>query len=172
MKDSDYFAPAVRWAAEQGVTPGRVRRPVRQRPGLHRGQIVTFLWRAAGSPEPKGGVNTGFADVSPDDYCAKAVAWAVENGITSGVGDGLFAPDQTCTRAQSVTFLHRAAGEENGQSSGSFADVPQDSYYAGAVQWAVENGVTSGVGEGRFAPEARCTRNQIIAFLYQTYQGK
>ena len=90
--------------------------------------------------------------------------WAVENGITSGVGDGRFAPDQTCTRAQSVTFLHRAAGEENGQSSGSFADVPQDSYYAGAVQWAVEN--------GRFAPEARCTRSQIITFLYQTYQGK
>ena len=88
------------------------------------------------------------------------------------MGDGLFAPDQTCTRAQSVTFLHRAAGEENGQSSGSFADVPQDSYYAGAVQWAVENGVTSGVGEGRFAPEARCTRSQIITFLYQTYQGK
>lgn len=117
-----------------------------------RGQIVTFLWRAAGSPEPKGGVNTGFADVSPDDYCAKAVAWAVENGITSGVGDGLFATDQTCTRAQSVTFLHRAAGEENGQSSGSFADVPQDSYYAGAVQWAVENGVTSGRGRGPLRP--------------------
>ena len=172
VKDSDYFAPAVRWAAEQGVTQGVSADQFGSDLACTRGQIVTFLWRAAGSPEPKGGVNTGFADVSPDDYCAKAVAWAVENGITSGVGDGLFAPDQTCTRAQSVTFLHRAAGEENGQSSGSFADVPQDSYYAGAVQWAVENGVTSGVGEGRFAPEARCTRSQIITFLYQTYQGK
>ena len=172
MKDSDYFAPAVRWAAEQGVTQGVSADQFGSDLACTRGQIVTFLWRAAGSHEPKGGVNTGFADVSPDDYCAKAVAWAVENGITSGVGDGLFAPDQTCTRAQSVTFLHRAAGEENGQSSGSFADVPQDSYYAGAVQWAVENGVTSGVGEGRFAPEARCTRSQIITFLYQTYQGK
>lgn len=78
----------------------------------------------------------------------------MENGHYLRRGRRVFAPDQTCTRAQSVTFLHRAAGEENGQSSGSFADVPQDSYYAGAVQWAVENGVTSGVGEGRFAPEA------------------
>ena len=172
VKDSDYFAPAVRWAAQKGVTQGVSADQFGSDLACTRGQIVTFLWRAAGSPEPKSGVNTGFTDVSPDAYCAKAVAWAVENGITSGVGDGRFAPDQTCTRAQSVTFLHRAAGEENGQSSGSFADVPQDSYYAGAVQWAVENGVTSGVGEGRFAPEARCTRSQIITFLYQTYQGK
>ena len=172
MKDSDYFAPAVRWAAENGVTRGVSADQFGSDLVCTRGQIVTFLWRAAGSPEPKGGVNTSFADVSPDAYYAKAVAWAVENGVTSGVGDGCFAPDQVCTRAQSVTFLHRAAGEESGQSAGSFADVPQDSYYAGAVQWAVENGVTSGVGEGRFAPEAHCTRSQIITFLYQTYQGK
>lgn len=172
VKDTDYFAPAVRWAARKGVTQGVSADKFGSDQACTRGQIITFLWRAAGSPEPKSGADARFADVSPDDYCAKAAAWAVENGITSGVGDGLFAPDQVCTRAQSVTFLHRAAGGAEDQTSGTFDDVPQDSYYAGAVQWAAAHGVTSGVSADRFAPDAHCTRGQIITFLYQTYQGK
>ncbi len=111
----------------------------------------------------------GFADVPEDRYYAKAVAWAVENGITSGTDAEPFSPDAPCTRAQSVTFLHRALGEgEGGQAA--FADVPADSYYADAVAWAAENGVTTGIGGGLFGSEQSCTRAQIVTFLYHAYQ--
>ena len=132
-------------------------------------QIVTFLWRAAGSPEPK--AMSSFADVSTDAYYAKAVAWAVENGITTGTGDGKFSPDATCTRAQSVTFLFRAIGKLV-DSKAEFSDVLTDSYYANAVAWAVENGVTNGIGDGLFGPDNSCTRAQIVTFLFRAYQGK
>ena len=135
-----------------------------------RAQIVTFLWRAAGSPEPK-----GYEQVSPmcplHAYYAKAVAWAVENGITTGTGDGTFSPDATCTRAQSVTFLFRAIGKLV-DSKAEFSDVLTDSYYANAVAWAVENGVTNGIGDGLFGPDNSCTRAQIVTFLFRAYQGK
>ena len=134
-----------------------------------RAQIVTFLWRAAGSPEPK--AMSSFADVSTDAYYAKAVAWAVENGITTGTGDGKFSPDATCTRAQSVTFLFRAIGKLV-DSKAEFSDVLTDSYYANAVAWAVENGVTNGIGDGLFGPDNSCTRAQIVTFLFRAYQGK
>ncbi len=113
----------------------------------------------------------GFSDVSADSYYAKAVAWAVENGITTGTGDGKFSPDATCTRAQSVTFLFRAIGKLV-DSKAEFSDVLTDSYYANAVAWAVENGVTNGIGDGLFGPDNSCTRAQIVTFLFRAYQGK
>ena len=104
-------------------------------------------------------------------YYAKAVAWAVENGITTGTGDGKFSPDATCTRAQSVTFLFRAIGKLV-DSKAEFSDVLTNSYYANAVAWAVENGVTNGIGDGLFGPDNSCTRAQIVTFLFRAYQGK
>ena len=160
---------AVKWAAENGVTGGIGDNLFAPSQSCTRAQIVTFLWRAAGSPEPKS--LSGLTDVPADAYYAKAVAWAVENGITGGIGDDLFAPDATCTRAQSVTFLARALNAKaNGKTD--FTDVPADSYYAEAVAWAVENGVTNGMGDNRFAPNRHCTRAQIVTFLYRAYNGK
>lgn len=165
---SAYYYEAVRWAQEKGITGGIGNGLFGPDNSCTRAQIVTFLWRAAGSPEPK---NTGsFSDVSAGSYYAKAVAWAVENGITTGTGSGKFSPNAACTRAQSVTFLFRAIGKSV-DSKTTFSDVPADSYYADAVAWAVENGVTNGIGGGLFGPDNICTRAQIVTFLYRVYQG-
>ena len=164
-----YYFEAVKWAAENGITGGIGNGLFGPNQPCTRAQIVTFLWRAAGSPEPKS--MSSFSDVSADSYYAKAVAWAVENGITTGTGDGKFSPDATCTRAQSVTFLFRAIGKLV-DSKAEFSDVLTDSYYANAVAWAVENGVTNGIGDGLFGPNNSCTRAQIVTFLYRAYQGK
>ena len=164
-----YYYEAVKWAAKKGITGGIGNGLFGPNQPCTRAQIVTFLWRAAGSPEPK--TMSSFADVSMDAYYAKAVAWAVENGITTGTGDGKFSPDATCTRAQSVTFLFRAIGKLV-DSKAEFSDVLTDSYYANAVAWAVENGVTNGIGDGLFGPDNSCTRAQIVTFLYRAYQGK
>ena len=164
-----YYYEAVKWAAKKGITGGIGNGLFGPNQPCTRAQIVTFLWRAAGSPEPK--TMSSFADVSMDAYYAKAVAWAVENGITTGTGDGKFSPDATCTRAQSVTFLFRAIGKLV-DSKAEFSDVLADSYYANAVDWAVENGVTNGIGDGLFGPDNSCTRAQIVTFLYRAYQGK
>ncbi|WP_418927258.1 S-layer homology domain-containing protein [Dysosmobacter sp.] len=165
-----YYYDAVKWAAEKGITTGRADGLFGSGRSCTRAQIITFLWRAAGSPAPKGTVS--FADVSTGSYYAKAVAWAIENGITGGTGDGLFSPDAACTRAQSAAFLYRAAGSPAVGGNASFADVPADSYYAQAVSWAVENGITTGVGGGRFDPNATCTRAQIATFLYRLYLSR
>ena len=164
-----YYYEAVKWAQEKGITGGIGNGLFGPNQPCTRAQIVTFLWRAAGSPEPK--TMSSFADVSMDAYYAKAVAWAVENGITTGTGDGKFSPDATCTRAQSVTFLFRAIGKLV-DSKAEFSDVLTDSYYANAVAWAVENGVTNGIGNGLFGPDNSCTRAQIVTFLFRAYQGK
>ena len=164
-----YYYEAVKWAQEKGITGGIGNGLFGPNQPCTRAQIVTFLWRAAGSPEPKS--MSSFSDVSADSYYAKAVAWAVENGITTGTGDGKFSPDATCTRAQSVTFLFRAIGKLV-DSKAEFSDVLTDSYYANAVAWAVENGVTNGIGDGLFGPDNSCTRAQIVTFLYRAYQGK
>ena len=164
-----YYYEAVKWAAKKGITGGIGNGLFGPNQPCTRAQIVTFLWRAAGSPEPK--TMSSFADVSMDAYYAKAVAWAVENGITTGTGDGKFSPDATCTRAQSVTFLFRAIGKLV-DSKAEFSDVLTDSYYANAVAWAVENGVTNGIGDGLFGPNNSCTRAQIVTFLFRAYQGK
>ena len=164
-----YYYEAVKWAAKKGITGGIGNGLFGPNQPCTRAQIVTFLWRAAGSPEPK--AMSSFSDVSADSYYAKAVAWAVENGITTGTGDGKFSPDATCTRAQSVTFLFRAIGKLV-DSKAEFSDVLTDSYYANAVAWAVENGVTNGIGDGLFGPDNSCTRAQIVTFLFRAYQGK
>ena len=160
-----YCYEAVKWAASEGITGGIGNNLFA--PGLPctRGQIVTFLWRAAGSPAPKS--MSSFADVPADAYYAKAVAWAVENGITGGTGDGKFSPDATCTRAQAVTFLYRASGSPAVSGSAAFSDVAADAYYASAVKWAEKNGITGGIGGGLFGSGNNCTRGQIVAFLWR-----
>ena len=169
VSTSAYYYEAVKWAQEKGITGGIGNGLFGPNQPCTRAQIVTFLWRAAGSPEPK--TMSSFSDVSADSYYAKAVAWAVENGITTGTGDGKFSPDATCTRAQSVTFLFRAIGKLV-DSKAEFSDVLTDSYYANAVAWAMENGVTNGIGDGLFGPDNSCTRAQIVTFLFRAYQGK
>ena len=165
----EYYYEAVKWASENGVTGGIGENLFGANLPCTRAQIVTFLWRAAGSPEPKG--MSGFVDVSADAYYAKAVAWAVEEGIVSGTSATTFSPDAVCTRAQSVAFLYRAFGEKVNKAAG-FSDVSADAYYADAVAWAVGNGVASGIGGGLFAPDQDCARGQIVAFLYRAYQNK
>lgn len=164
-----YYNQAVQWAQEKGITDGISSNLFGPKQPCTRSQIVTFLWRAAGSPEPKG-TAAGMTDVAPGSYYAKAVAWAVENGITTGTAEGTFSPDATCTRAQAVTFLARA---QNAKATGktAFSDVPADSYFADAVAWAQANGVTTGTSETTFSPDSDCTRAQIVTFLYRANQG-
>ena len=165
-----YYYEAVKWAAEKGITGGIGNGLFAPDLNCTRAQIVTFLWRAAGSPAPKGTVS--FTDVPADSYYAKAVAWAVENGITGGMGDGLFSPDAACTRAQSAAFLYRAAGSPAVSGSAGFSDVAADAYYAQAVAWAKEHGITDGIGGGLFGSANDCTRAQIAAFLWRLYAEK
>ena len=170
VKAGDYFYDAVKWAAEKGITSGTDATHFGPNAACTRAQIVTFLWRTAGSPEPK---STGsFADVPTDSYYAKAVAWAVENGITGGTGDGKFSPNATCTREQAVAFLYRASGSPAVSGGSAFNDVAANAYYADAVAWAEKNEITGGIGGGLFGSGNDCTRAQIVTFLYRTYQGK
>ena len=166
----DYYYDAVLWAAQKGITGGMSDTLFAPNAVCTRAQIVTFLWRAAGSPEPK--ALSSFADVPADAYYAKAVAWAVENGITEGTSDTTFAPGTICTRAHGVTFLSRAAGSPAVSGSAAFTDVPADAYYADAAAWAEQKGITGGIGNGLFGPHNNCTRAQIVTFLYRMYQGK
>ena len=164
-----YYNQAVQWAQEKGITDGISSNLFGPKQPCTRSQIVTFLWRAAGSPEPKN-TAAGMTDVVPGSYYEKAVAWAIENGITTGTAEGTFSPDATCTRAQAVTFLARA---QNAKATGktAFSDVPADSYFADAVAWAQANGVTTGTSETTFSPDSDCTRAQIVTFLYRANQG-
>ena len=164
-----YYYDAVKWAVNKGITNGVSETLFGPDQACTRAQIVTFLWRAAGSPEPTS--VSSFADVAADAYYAKAVAWAVENGVTKGTSETTFHPDETCTRAQGVTFLYRVLGKLAAEQAG-FTDVAADSYYADAVNWAAENGVTNGITETLFGPDGSCTRAQIVTFLYRAYQGK
>ena len=161
-----YCYEAVKWAANEGITGGIGNNLFAPGHPCTRGQIVTFLWRAAGSPAPKS--MSSFEDVAEDAYYAKAVAWAVENGITGGTGNGKFSPDATCTRAQAVTFLYRASGSPAVSGSAAFSDVAADAYYASAVKWAEKNGITGGIGGGLFGSGNNCTRGQIVTFLYRS----
>ena len=165
VADSAYYVDAVEWMLKREVTQGTTETTFSPDLNCTRAQIVTFLWRVAGSPAPKGTVS--FADVSADSYYAKAVAWAEEYGIADGIGGGLFSPDATCTRAQSAVFLYRAAGSPAVNGSAGFSDVAADAYYAQAVAWAKEHGITDGIGGGLFGSANDCTRAQIAAFLYR-----
>ena len=161
----DYFYDAVKWAVDRGITSGTSRYTFSPDAPCTRAQVVTFLWRAAGCPQPTSKSNP-FTDVRADDYFYTAVLWAVENGITNGTSAKTFSPDATVTRAQVVTFLWRANGQPTAGNSG-FADVSADKYYATAVAWAVFQRITTGTGFGVFSPDAACTRAQIVTFLYR-----
>ena len=170
VPDTAYYAEAVNWAVAKKITEGIGNKLFGSNDPCTRAQIVAFLWRAAGSPGPK--TMSGFSDVPADSYYAKAVAWAVENGITGGTGDGKFSPDATCTRAQAVTFLYRASGMPAVSGNAAFSDVATNAYYAAAVKWAEKNGITGGIGGGLFGSDNNCTRAQIVTFLYRNYQSK
>ena len=165
-----YYAKAVEWAVKKGITNGKANGLFGSNDPCTRGQIVTFLWRAAGSPAPKGTAKVP-GDVLPGSYCYDAVAWALENGITNGLANGTFGVNNTCTRGQSVTFLYRAMGTAPTTVNG-FTDVESNAFCAEAVAWAVENGVTNGTSASAFSPNAGCTRAQIVTFLYRAYQSK
>lgn len=166
---SDYYYDAVKWAVDNGVTTGVTDTIFAPGNPCTRAQTVTFLWRAAGMPQAANRVNP-FTDVSVNDYYYEAVLWAVENGITGGTTATTFSPNATCTRAQVVTFLWRYS-KEDASILPMFTDVAESDYYYGAVAWAVENGVTTGVTDTTFAPGNPCTRGQIVTFLYR-YMGK
>ena len=161
-----YYYEAVKWAQEKGITSGIGNGLFGPNQPCTRGQIVTFLWRAAGSPVVNYAMN--MTDVAEDAYYGEAVRWALSEGITTGAGEGSFSPDATCTRAQAVTFLARALNA-NASGKAEFGDVPTDSYFAEAVAWAAANGVTEGVGGGLFGSDNSCTRGQIVTFLYRAY---
>ena len=166
VKSGDYFYDAVNWAVEKGITTGTSATTFSPNASCTRAQIVTFLWRASGSPEPKTASNP-FTDVAANAYYCKAVMWAVENGITTGTSATTFSPDAPCTRAQGVTFLWRANGSKAASAAASFTDVASDAYYAPAVAWAAEQNVTGGVGNGLFSPDTTCTRAQNVSMLYR-----
>lgn len=164
---NQYYTLAVAWAMEQGVTTGTALHHFSPETPCTRAQIVTFLWRAANRPEPKG---TGalFADVPSDAYYAKAVQWAVEKEITNGTGDNLFSPESPCTRAQVVTFLWRNEGRPDaGNAALAFQDLKSGEYYMPAVRWAVAERLTTGTGPTTFSPDDTCLRGQIVTFLYR-----
>ena len=167
VPNNAYFYEAVKWAVKNGITTGVGDNLFAPEQPCTRAQIVTFLWRAAGSPEPKGAAS-GMSDVVSGSYYEKAVAWAIENGITTGTTTTTFSPDVTCTRAQAVTFLARAL-KAKAASAAEFSDVPTGSYFADAVAWAAANGVTEGIGGGLFGSDNDCTRGQIVTFLYRAY---
>ncbi len=161
-----YFYDAVQWAVQQGIAQGVSDTRFDPDGACTRAQIVTFLWRAKGSPEPAGR-KTPFTDVAADAYYAKAVQWAVENGITQGTAETRFSPDDSCTRAQSVTLLYRANGAPAVSGTMPFADVAKQAYYHDAVQWAVQQKITQGTGENSFSPDEDCTRAQIVTLIYR-----
>jgi uncharacterized repeat protein (TIGR02543 family) len=164
---TDYYADAVAWAIEKGITTGKTSTTFGPNDSCTRGDFMVFLWRAAGSPETT--ATESFSDVSTSDYYATAIAWAVANGISTGTGDGKFSPSANVSRAEAVQFLWRATGSKTASGS-SFSDVASNAYYATAVAWAVANGVTAGTGNNTFSPNANCLRAQIVTFLYQAYK--
>lgn len=171
IAEGAYYADAVAWAIQNKVTSGVSATTFAPNASCTRGQMVTFLWKAAGSPEPKS-LTTAFTDVKSGAYYEKAVAWAVENKVTTGTSATTFSPDATVTRGQSVTFLWKANNSPAAASASAFTDVAASAYYASAVNWAVEKGVTSGMSATTFAPNSNCTRAQIVTFLYRAASAK
>ena len=170
VKTGDYFYDAVQWAVEKGITNGTSAETFSPEDPCTRAQIVTFLWRAAGSPVVNYAMD--LSDVAGDAYYAEAVRWALSEGITTGTSADQFSPDATCTREQAVTFLYRAAGSPAVSGESAFEDVGADAYYARAVAWAAQNGVTNGISQALFGTGSDCTRAQIVTFLYRAQQGK
>lgn len=164
-----YYAESVTWAVANGITTGTSNDgPLFSPDGsCTRAQMVTFLWRAAGCPQPES-AESPFTDVQdPNEYYYSAVLWAVELGVTTGMTETTFAPDSTVTRAQTVTFLWRYAGKPEAQAENPFEDVDAADYYYAPVLWAVEQEITTGMDAAHFAPDNACTRGQIVTFLYR-----
>ena len=159
VKTTDYFAQPVTWALEEGITAGTGDGKFSPSTGCTQAQILTFLWRANGSPKPAGAV-------SGDKYYASAAQWAKEQGLV----DGTFSADSPCTRAMAVTYLWKLAGSPQAGASG-FKDVAADASYAQAAAWAVSKGVTCGTNANTFNPYSPCTRGQIVTFLYRALAG-
>lgn len=164
-----YYYEAVKWAQKKGITGGIGNDLFGPYQPCTRAQIVTFLWRAAGSPVVNYAMD--LADVSGDAYYAEAVRWALSQGITTGTADGRFSPNAPCTRAQAVTFLFRAS-KASADGAPAFSDVAADAYYAEAVKWATDNGITTGTTSSTFSPGSGCTRAQIVTFLWRLYAEK
>ena len=169
VSEDAYYFNAVLWAVDKSITNGTSDTTFSPDDSCTRAQMATFLWRAAGSPDPVGSTNP-FTDVSADAYYAKAVQWAVEQGITVGTSATTFSPDADCTRAQMATFLWRNAGSPaSAGSTNPFMDVPADLYYTKAVQWAYEQEITGGTSATTFSPNNICTRAQMVTFLYRCF---
>ncbi len=166
VPDDSFYHDAVDWAVKNGVTTGVSERYFSPDEACTRAQAVTFLWRAAGKPAPKG-TEMPFTDVADTAYYHDAVLWAVEQGITKGTTDTTFSPDQQCNRGHIVTFLHRSQQTPAVTGENPFADVKSDSFYYQAVLWAVAQNITKGVSATEFAPDSPCTRGQIVTFLYR-----
>ena len=170
VDENDYFFDAVEWAAENGITGGVSAERFGAALDCSRAQTMTFLWRAMGEPEP-GSYDPALTDVKRGSYYYDAVLWAMQEGITTGAGKGLFAPDKAVTRGQFVTFLYRLSGEKS-DAVHPFTDVPAGSYYEPAIAWAYSKGITTGTSKAAFSPDAPCTRAQIITFLYRYFNQK
>lgn len=171
VKETAYYYVPVMWALNHGITAGVDATHFAPDKTCTRAQVVSFLWRAAGCPEPTI-MGNPFVDVKEGTYYYKAVLWAVENGITAGVDATHFGPEQACTRGQVVTFLWRACGKPEAESrKHPFTDIKETSFYYDAVLWAVKNGITAGVSQKSFAPDMSCTRGQIVSFLFRTFYG-
>jgi|GEM_PF-1940637 len=169
VPEDAYYAAAVDWAVEKGITTGTTETTFSPDESCTRAQMVTFLWRAAGSPAAKT-AEMPFTDVESDAYYYQAVLWAVENGITKGTSETTFSPNDTVTRGQTATFLYRFAGSPAAEKTNVFTDVAPESYYADAVCWAYAEGITTGTSETEFSPNADCTRAQIVTFLFRYYE--
>lgn len=168
VKAAAYYHEPVMWALDNDITSGTTPTTFSPEEGCTRAQIITLIWKAKGSPEPAGATLL-FTDVRGGDYYYKAVLWAVEQGITSGTTDTTFSPGDVCTRAQAVTLLWNAEGQPQATTPAGYEDVEEAAYYAGAVDWAVEKGITMGVSATAFGPRDTCARAQIITFLYRAF---
>jgi S-layer homology domain. len=168
IKPGEYYYDAVIWAVNHNpqITNGMSATKFSPDTTCTRGQVVTFLWRAKGCPEPKISINP-FTDVKADAYYYKAVLWAIEEGITNGTSKTTFSPDAPCTRAHVVTFLWRSAGKPAAGTANPFKDVASGQYYTDAVLWAVSKDITNGTSANTFSPDSPCTRGQIVTFLYR-----
>ena len=170
VNETHFFYTPVLWAVENGITSGMTPDTFGPFAFCNRAQVVTFLWRAAGSPEPETAENP-FTDVPANSWFTKPVIWAVENGITTGVSPTEFGPNAPCNRAQVVTFLWRLMGQrEPGLAENPFTDVQTGSWYEKSVLWALENGITTGSSATTFNPTGECQRAQVVTFLYRTAQ--
>ena len=165
VPQGSYYYDAVNWAAASGIANGFSSTVFAPDDACTRGQVVTFLWRAAGCPEPAG--KCPFKDVAASSFCYKAVTWAAEKKIALGFDDTHFAPDKVCTRAQVVSFLWRYEGQPAASGKCAFTDVSASAYYYNAVNWAAANGIAVGIDDSHFAPDNTCTRGQVVTFIYR-----